>query len=394
MALVIDGDTRTSVRLLSVCMQMGLHGGNRVVFNLIGVPGIAKTEGVKAVCAAIGERIKKNFPAEIYSGPQLQPEELCGLPVPDKEKGRTVLLPLRIGDKVIAAGSGVVCIDEFGSLSPAQEAATLNFTQGGQLGEYVLPSPVAIGIMMNPEEIASNGRGLGAAAINRVVNIDWHLDATAWYDYMLGGKGLAADVEILDPEWESKHGHVARSLVVSYIRRNPGALLNLPNDQDVNKAWPSPRSWETASRLLAACLSLGEKKESDLAHLAIAGCVGEGEAESFMEWMIKINLPDPEELLKDAVKALKKLPTRHDQRSVTLEAVAVAACQEHKDRAKRWETAWAIVGPVFIEENDVGMAAAKYLAKNIVPGAKRPPETKKVIEILRKAGLLPATAAS
>jgi len=137
-------------------------------------------------------------------------------------------------------------------------------------------------------------------------------------------------------------------------------------------------------------MSLGERKESDLAHLAIAGCVGEGEAESFMDWMIKINLPDPEELLKDAEKALKKPPKRHDQRGVTLEAVAVAACQEHPDKIKRWETAWAIVGPVFIKENDVGMSAAKYLAKNIVPGAKRPPETKQVIEILKKAGLLPS----
>jgi hypothetical protein len=109
-----------------------------------------------------------------------------------------------------------------------------------------------------------------------------------------------------------------------------------------------------------------------------------------MQWMINLNLPDPEELLKDADKALKKLPKRHDQRAVTLEAVAVAACQEHDDKVKRWETAWAIVGPVFIKENDVGMAAAKHLAKNIVPGAKRPPETKQVIEILRKAGLLPS----
>jgi hypothetical protein len=207
---------------------------------------------------------------------------------------------------------------------------------------------------------------------------------------MLGGKGLAVDVEILPQGWEEKFGHVARSLVVSYTRRNPGQILEEPKDHDVSKAWPSPRSWETAARLLAATMALGERKESDLSHLAVEGCVGAGAAESFMQWVINMNLPDPEELLKDAEKALKKLPKRHDQRAVTLEAVAVAACQDHKDKIKRWETAWAIVGPVFIQENDVGMSAAKHLAKNIVPGAKRPPETKQVIEILRKAGLLPS----
>lgn len=386
----IDGNTRTSVRLVSVCMQMGLHGGDRVVFNLIGEPGIAKTKGVEAICVAVAEALKRDFPAEIYSGPQLQAEDFAGLPVPDLTIGRTKLLPLRVGDKVEEAGAGVVCIDEFGSLSPAQEAATLNFTQGGVLGERTLPNTIAIGVMMNPEEIASNGRGLGAAMSNRLVHIRWSLDNDAFFDYMLGGKGLAANVEVLPKDWEEKHGHVARSLVVSYLRRNPGAVLAVPPEHDTSKPWPSPRSWETASRLLAAVMSTGERKESDLAHLAIAGCVGEGQAESFMQWMINLNLPDPEELLKDAEKALKKLPKRHDQRAVTLEAVAVAACQEHDDKVKRWETAWAIVGPVFIKENDVGMAAAKHLAKNIVPGAKRPPETKQVIEILRKAGLLPS----
>jgi len=386
----IDGNTRTSVRLVSVCMQMGMHGGDRVVFNLIGEPGIAKTKGVEAICKAVAEALKREFPAEIYSGPQLQAEDFAGLPVPDLELGRTLLLPLRVGDKVEKAGAGVVCIDEFGSLSPAQEAATLNFTQGGVLGERTLPNAIAIGVMMNPEEIASNGRGLGAAMSNRLVHIRWSLDNDAFFDYMLGGKGLAANVEVLPSDWEEKHGHVARSLVVSYLRRNPGAVLAVPPEHDTSKPWPSPRSWETASRLLAAVMSTGERKESDLAHLAIAGCVGEGQAESFMQWMINLNLPDPEELLKDAEKALKKLPKRHDQRAVTLEAVAVAACQDHDDKVKRWETAWAIVGPVFIKENDVGMAAAKHLAKNIVPGAKRPPETKQVIEILRKAGLLPS----
>lgn len=386
----VENSTKTSVRLMSICMQMGLHGGNRVVFNLVGKPGIAKTQGIYAVTAELTKALKKEFPAEVYSGPQVQAEDFSGLPVPDLEKGRTALLPLRIGDKVEAAGQGVVCIDEFGSLSPAQEAAALNFCQGGTLGERVLPNAIAIGVMMNPEHIASNGRGLGAAMSNRLVHINWELDPNAWYDYMLGGKGLAAHVEVLPKDWEEKYGSQTAGLVVSYIRRNPGQLLNVPDDHDTSMAWPSPRSWETAARLLAAVMSTGERKESDLAHMAIAGCVGEGAAEAFMDWMIKLNLPDPEELLKDPEKGLKKLPKRHDQRAVTLEAVAVAATQTHEKLAERWEKAWAIVGPAFIEENDVGIQAAKILSKVIPPGAKRPPETKQVFEILKNAGLMSA----
>lgn len=385
-----DGNTRTSVRLLSICLQMGLHGGERVVPMLIGPPGIAKTKGVEAICDALAEKLKIEFPYEIYSAPQIQAEDIMGLPVPIMDEGRTAFFPLKIGQKIVKAGAGVLAFDEFGSVSPAVEAATLNVFQGGVIGEETLPHSVAIMGMMNPEDQASNGRGLGIASVNRLCMMTWTLQPAAWYDFMLGGKGLSVDVEVLPKDWEEKFGHIARSLVVSYIRRNPGQLLEAPKEHDVSKAWPSPRSWETAARLLAATMAVGERKESDLSHLAVEGCVGAGAAESFMQWVINMNLPDPEELLKDADKALKKLPKRHDQRAVTLEAVAVAACQDHKDKVKRWETAWAIVGPVFIEENDVGMSAAKHLAKNIVPGAKRPPETKKVIEILRNAGLLPS----
>lgn len=385
----VENSTKTSVRLMSICMQMGLNGNDRVVFNLVGKPGIAKTQGVYAVTDKLAELLKREFPAEVYSGPQVQAEDFAGLPVPNLEEGRTALLPLRIGDKVERAGAGVVCIDEFGSLSPAQEAAALNFTQGGTLGERVLPNAIAIGVMMNPENIASNGRGLGAAMSNRLVHINWELDANAWFDYMHGGEGLAAHVDVLPKDWEEKYGSQTRGLIVSYIRRNPGELLKVPDDHDTSSAWPSPRSWETASRLLAAIIATGERKESDLAHVAVAGCVGEGSAEAFMDWMIKLNLPDPEELLKNPEKALKKLPKRHDQRAVTLEAVAVAAMQkEHKEYAKRWEAAWAIVGPAFIDENDVGIQAAKILSKDIPAGAKRPPETKKVFEILKDAGLM------
>jgi hypothetical protein len=388
-----EGNTKTNVELMSICMQMGLHGGDRVVFMLVGEPGIAKTKAVEAISKKLSESLKREFPYEIYSAPQIQAEDMAGLPFPVLEERRTILLPLRIGDKVCKAGAGIVCLDEFGSVSPAQEAAVLNFFQGGKLGENELPNAIAIGGMMNPEDAgAAAGRALSAAASNRLVWIPWKLDANAWFDYMLGGQGLASNIKVLPADWEQKHGHIGRSLVVSYVRKNPGALQNMPPEHDASKAWPSPRSWETASRLLAAVMSTGERKESDLAHLAVAGCIGEGSAEAFMDWMIKLNLPDPEKLLENPDKADKLLPERHDHKAVTLEAVAVAACQNREDKKQRWETAWAIVGPVFIKQHDVGMQAAQILAKAMndpeLKGAKRPPETREVIDILRKSGLL------
>jgi hypothetical protein len=395
---VSENNTKTNVQLVSICMQMGLQGGERVVFMLVGEPGIAKTKGVEAITKSLSEYLKVGFPAEIWSGPQIQAEDAAGLPFPDAVAGVTRLLPLRIGLEVLneeknPGGAGIVCIDEFGSLSPAQEAAFLNLLQGGRLGEKVLPNKVALGAMMNPEDAgAAAGRSLSAAASNRLVWIPWTLDPHAWFDYMLGGVGLAVDVKALPEGWEKEYGHQAASLVVSYCKKNPGSIQNMPPEQDSSKAWPSFRSWETAARLLAAVMSTGERKESDLAHAAIAGCVGDGAGEAFMSWLINLNLPDPEVILANPDKAHKLLPTRNDHKGVALEAVAVAACQPRDDKKERWETAWSIVGPAFIKEHDVGMTAAKILAKAMndyeLKDAKHPPETREVVKILRKAGLI------
>lgn len=374
-------------RLVSIIMQLGLNGGDAQAFMLVGPPGIGKTMGVKSICKGIARRLGREFPAEIWSGPQIQAEDAAGLPVPDLETGTTRLLPLRLGEKVLPAGAGVLCIDEFGSLSPSQEAAFLNLLQGGRLGERVLPGTVALGAMMNPEDHASNARALSAPAANRFVWLDWNLDTPTWLDYMLGGAGFGSHVSVLPPNWEETSGAQARSLVASYIKRNPTALHRMPAAHNAGKAWASPRSWEAAARLIGAVMSTGERKESDLAAMAVEGCVGVGEAESFMAWLVEMNLPDPEDLLKDPKNAHKLFPKRNDQLTVCLESLAQAAKQPHPKQKDRWETAWAILGPVFMKQNDVGMPAAMSLANPVPKGAKFPEAALHVREILTNAGL-------
>jgi len=243
---------------------MGMHGGKRVVPMLVGDPGIAKTAGVECIADALGEALNISFPYEIYSTPQIQAEDIMGLPVPLMDGGRTAFFPLKLGQKLVKAGAGILAFDEFGSVSPAVEAATLNVFQGGVIGEEVLPNSVAIMGMMNPETSASNARGLGPAASNRLLFIPWHLDAAAWFDYMLGGKGLSADIEGLAKDCEETAGHVARSLAVWCIRRNPGALLNAPPEHEASKRRPSPRSWATGSRGPGGGASLGVRQVSDV----------------------------------------------------------------------------------------------------------------------------------
>jgi DNA polymerase III delta prime subunit len=372
-------------------MQLGAHGGKNQAFMLVGPPGVGKTLGLEAIARALSSRLGYDFPSEIWSGPQIQAEDAAGLPVPDLESGTTRLLPLRLGDKVMPARAGVLCIDEFGSISPSQEAAFLNLLQGGRLGERTVPSTVALGAMMNPEDCASNARGLSAAAANRFLWINWRLDIGTWLDYMRGGQGFGVNVDVLKPNWEAKFGSQTKSIIASYIKRNPSCLLRVPQAHNAGVAWPSPRSWDAASRVMAAIMSCGERKESDLVHLAVEGCVGKGDAESFMGWLIDSKLPDPEELLANPKEAPKLFPERNDHLTVTMEAVATAAMQNMNDEVKereRYKAAWDIIGPVFLKQNDVGLPGAILLSERIPKGfTEFHPAVKQVEAILRKAGM-------
>lgn len=380
-------NSQDTAYLLSIIMQMGLHGGKAQSFAIVGPPGIGKTQGIEALSKAIAAKLGSDFPCEIWSGPQIQAEDAAGLPVPDLESGTTRLLPLRLGESVLKSNAGVLCIDEFGSISPPQEAAFLNLLQGGRLGERILPSSVALGALLNPEDHASNARMLSAPAANRFIWLNWTLDPSTWLDYMSGGPGFGAKVGILKPDWEERFGPQARSLITSYIKRNTARLHAMPEIFKASGPWPSPRSWEAASRILAALLSLGERKESDLCHTAISGCVGDGDGDAFMSWLVSMNLPDPEELLASPKKASKLLPERNDQLAVCMETLATAALMQHPERKDRWETAWEILSPVFEDKNDVGLAAASMLAADIPKGAAIPNIALKVYDIFQKAGL-------
>lgn len=386
-------DMRNVVRMVSTIMQLGLHDtGIRIPFMLMGKSGIGKTVGFHAICNAISLGLHRPFVGEVYSGPQLQTEDLSGLPVPDLEKGVTRLLPLRVGFKVEAAlaqgGAGAIAIDEFGSLTNSQEAATLNLMQGGVLGERVLDTAIALGAMGNPADIAANGRELSGPAANRFAWFEWDLPASMFVDYMMGGRGFAAHIEVLPKGWQSRVAQ-CKARIGSYIKRNPDALHNMPPPHSAGKAWNSPRSWENAAILSAAVEALGERKTSDLAALAIESCIGDGAAMPYVQWLTDMNLPDPEDLLRDPDNAKKLFPDRNDQLQVTMEALAAAACEkDHKDHIERWNTAWRILGPVLMEKNDVAITGAKQLALGTPQGAEFPKEARMIKPILKQAGII------
>ena len=87
-------------------------------------------------------------------------------------------------------------------------------------------------------------------------------------------------------------------MIASFIRARPALLFDLPDDpMTAGHAWPSPRSWDRATRLgaTAEAATLDDQAALDL----LAGCVGEGPAVELLVWVAELDLPDPEEALAE-----------------------------------------------------------------------------------------------
>ena len=324
----------TQTKLLSILVQTGFHGGRNIPVMLEGEPGIAKTQVIFALGDSIAKVIDKPFPVEVFVAPQRLPEDVGGLPVPDLENNQVRQLPLSTGKKLMSAGRGIFFVDEYSSANQAMGGACMTMIQDHRLGDNVLPQAVAMVAAMNPADCAANGRDLTPPESNRFCFIRWKLTFDDWADYMQGGEGATRDTVILPPNWEKDNGVKARSLIVSFLKRNSSLFdikQTMPKSFDASKPWASPRSWENASRVIAACLATGHSTLSDVTHEGVRGCVGDGAANQFVTWVRKMDLPDPEEVLKNADK-FKFGKMRSDKVQAILEGVATVAQQDRKER--------------------------------------------------------------
>ncbi len=177
----------------------------------------------------------------------------------------------------------------------------------------------------------------------------------------------------------------ARSMIAGFLRARPAKLFDMPKEETRRgSAWPSPRTWDFASRQLAAILADGQHATEALPY--VADCVGEGVATEFMAWCREIDLPDPWRLLKHPEQF--QMPSRPDVAFAVMSAVAAAAVSDLT--VKNWNAAWQILGTAAEKGGkDVAASAAKTLAEKYKPSLPRPSnELKHFIPVLRSAGLM------
>ncbi len=383
------GKTSTIVQLAAV---LGIHletviAAIREPTDFAGLPYIAKRISVrnkKLVIKVLAKQLDLE-PSEVEEN---LPELLGIFGTPSVTGGVVSFAPPLWAKNLVERKRGILFLDEISTARPAVQTALLRVVLEGVVGDVALPKEVAVIAAANyPDQIAG-GWDLTAPLANRFVHLDWKLDRERWVEGFTYG-WPAPDILTVSEDWEKQLPEM-RVFVGAFIKSKPEVLHNVPTVETARgRAWPSPRSWDAGSRLLAAAktTSLDPDTKRELEITLLKGAVG-GAALEFLSYRDHLDLPDPEEILRAPEQA--KLPDRDDRLYATLASVVYAI--KNRNSPDRWHRGWKVLDlAVRTKTKDVAMAHAYTLAQSKPEGAAAP-NMAVFLDVFRKAGILSTKA--
>lgn len=367
-------------------LEIGLR--TRAPGLLMGPPGVGKSASI------VNWGKRNNLQVWVVIASLREPTDFAGLPVvsrdrfKDKEGHEYPIVhfaPPRFASEA-AQNGGLIFLDEITTAPPAVQAALLRAVLDLAFGDLELdPQQVSICAAANPPELAAGGWDLAPPLANRFRHRTFTLDPQRWTEQFPSYWGNAPTLGFQSLKLTENDWAKARALVSGFLRARPSKLLEVPKEESRRGgAWPSPRTWDFASRQLAAIFADGLPATEALPY--IADCVGEGCATEFMAWAREIDLPDPWDLLKHPDRF--SLPNRGDIAFAVLSAVAAAAVSDLT--VNHWKAAWQILGIAAKSgAKDVAASAAKTLAEKYKSNLPRPTEALSYfIPVLKSAGLM------
>jgi MoxR-like ATPase len=375
----------------------GLNGRWGLPVLLWGDPGVGKTSQIKQIAKECG------LHPEVIIASIRTPEDFLGLPVPEKHtSGKTVVRyvePAWARAAAEAKEGAVVVIDEATTCAPAVQAALLRVVNEGVVGDFQLPPNVRFVLAANPVEVAAGGFDLAPPLANRFGHISFdNPDCEKWTDWLLtdggdedhsasAGTANSMEQKVLKA-WPSALAK-AKGNVSSFLKKKADLLMKMPDGDDPNasKAWPSPRSWEMATRAIASCEvhGLGEVESDQM----IAAFVGTGVAGEFLAHQLNNDLPDPAELL-DGKITWKHNPRRPDRTQSVLDSCqALVTPKNSQNRKERAKKCWEIIADTADDAADVVVRPARNLARSGLSGGECARESlAKLAPVMKAAGLM------
>jgi DNA polymerase III delta prime subunit len=273
---------------------------------LWGPPGVGKSTVVADLCAEEGIEFKDVRLA------QREPIDIRGLPVPQDGVVHW-LLPAEWPTE--PNSRGIILFDELTSADRTMQVAAYEFILDRKLGDIYRVPPgwyvMAAGNRTSDRAVATT---MSSALANRFCHLDVAPDLEVWIRWAQH-KGLHPDV-------------------LAFLRYRPNLFHNM--EGNLERGWPSPRSWER----VALELQLSEGLGDTALRTVLMGLVGPGATVEFLAFrQTALALPD----VLDVFKGTKRFvtPVRADQKYAVCMAVSYHMWQ-YKDRARALETLYDI----------------------------------------------------
>lgn len=317
---------------------------------LWGEPGIGKTAWARSFSEANGLHL------ETVIASIRDPTDFSGLPVvcPD---GGVAFAPPRWAKTLEEKGGGLLFLDEISTAPPAVQSALLRVVLDRTVGDLALPEGVKILAAANPVEAAAGGWDLTPPLSNRLCHLRWPVDASGIARGFMAG-WPEPEVVVLPSGWD-EGVRLQEAVIGAFLERFPGHAHGRPGERSLaGGPWPSPRTWEYAARVLAACSAAGVS--SSIADTLVAGCVGDGPGAEFAAWLEDQELPDPHEVL--AAPDAFTVPDRADRAYTLARAVVAIATTEGKTARSMWTSCWKALERIGgVRGNDVVVPPAMDL---------------------------------
>ena len=377
------------VQLIAIGLQA------RIPMHMTGFPGVGKTSFTRSLEAGFA-RAGLTCKVFILIGSIREPQDFGGFPVSTPDGVR--LLPMawaRDAQRLAEQGAMVVVLlDELTTVPPATQAAMLRLLSENVCGELALPDyePGKGGVVYlcasNAVEWAAGGQDIQPPMANRLWHGEFPMDHDTWADMMVTNFPPPGDLPILPADYLQQHHQQQRAMIAAYVKAaGHDAWLAPPEDPARRSGpWASGRTWYLASRFLAAIEAVAPG-DRVLHGAALAGLVGD-QALPFLEYRETLNLPDPEDILKDPRGFV--LPDRVDRAYAICYSLA-GAVLNHNTPA-RWEAAMIALGVAARKNADIPAAAARTLCDKANRPAgllKLPEECRPFYELMQMAKLVP-----
>lgn len=354
--------------------------GLPIIFE--GKPGTGKTSIIEEAARSFGLHAGGN--ATII-GSIREPTDIGGLARLHEDHFRHVPAGWAF-DLAKSTPHAVVLLDELNTNVPAMQAALLRLLTDGAVGEFFLPTTVRFLAAMNSTADAAGGWDLAPPLANRFGHMAWEpLEVATWTNWLLGGMqvqapsmeaaqrlGAGTDPRALEAQVLKAFDEPfakAKGLVSAFLRAKPSLMHKQPpsGSPEASRAWPSPRTWELATRAIAGAEVHG-LNEIDSQEL-LAAFIGIGAAAELLQYQSEADLPDPSDVLDEKV-TFKHNPKRLDRTSAVLSScAALIAPDKAPKRKERADVLWRIIAEVAKDAADVTVQAAVVLAtKGFISG--------------------------